>query len=698
MQMFADLRVKLPIIRQESNGECGLACLVMIGQYYGHKIYLNSIRNEFPTTRQGLNLAALRVVAGKLGLQGRGLAVEDVSDLKSVKLPAILHWQENHFVVLKKVWRNTFVIHDPASGIWSYDRSDFESKFSGSVLELSPAENFSRIVQNQKYPLRNIIRLTHGLKTSITQVAVMTFVASLLTLALPAIVQIALDSVIPKADIDLLKLLTIGVLILSLMTGVAEWLQKRIVLNAGTAFFAQLTHNAVGHIFLLPLRYFERKHPGDIAVRLDSINNIKTVVTSTVVEALVDLSMIIICGLFMYIYMPKLALIVTSLFFVVIAIRVLTIPQLKQLGTEAITEKVEERSRLIDNVRAAAPIKMANATSSVIDRWYNSLVRSSNASFRVGIVEANASFYVEIVTAFGTAITLYLGVLAVIYEQATVGILYAFYTYRGIFFSKIDSLVVHSQQLVMLGVNMAQLRDFLEEQPEHEGSANFRSIRDGVELRDASFRAGFADWSILEAVNIKIPARSGAMIGIAGSSGSGKTTLLKLLTGLYAPSEGDLYVDGTRLKSWGLGAYRENVALLLGSDKLAKGSVREIVSSFEPSADGDQVEQALRDACLWEEIEALPRGYNTVISEENGVLSSGQRRRLMLARAIYRDPAIIFLDEITSNLDSNTAARVLESLSKSTATKVIATHDQSALESCSIRYRVDGRRLSLEAE
>lgn len=698
MQMFADFRAKLPIIRQESNGECGLACIVMIGQYYGHKIYLNAIRNQFPTTRQGLNLAALRTVAGKLGLQGRGLAVTNVDDLKKIKLPAILHWQGNHFVVLKKVSRNTFIIHDPASGLWEYDRDDFLSRFSGSVLELNPAENFSRIVQNQKYPLRNIIRLTQGLKTSIAQVTVMTFVASLLTLALPAIVQIALDAVIPKSDIDLLTILAIGVLILSLMSGTAEWLQKRIILNSGTAFFVQLTHNAVGHIFLLPLRYFEKKHPGDIAVRLDSINNIKTVVTSTVVEALVDFSMIILCGIFMYIYMPKLALFVTSLFLIVIGIRILTIPQLKLLGTEAITEKIDERSRLIDNIRAIAPIKMTNSTTSVIDRWYNSFIRSSNASFRVGIVEANASFAVEIITALGTAVTLYMGVLAVIYEQATVGILYAFYTYRGIFFAKIDSLVVQSQQLVMLSVNMSQLRDFLEEQPEYEGGANARSIRDGVELRDVNFRAGFADWLILEEINIRIPSRSGVMIGIAGPSGSGKTTLLKLLAGLYAPSEGDLYVDGTRLGSWGLGAYRENVALLLGSDKLAKGSVWEIVSSFEPSADGERIEQALRDACLWDEIEALPRGSNTVVSEENGVLSSGQRRRLMLARAIYRDPAIIFLDEVTSNLDGDTAARVLGSLSKSTATKVIATHDQFALESCSTRYRVDGRRLSLESE
>ena len=688
MQPFEQLRTRLPLIRQDANGECALACIAMIGAFYGHEIDFHRLKADFPTTRQGLSLSAVTQVADRLGFDTRGLALAGLEEMALVRLPAIIHWDDNHFIVLKSVKRGRYTVHDPASGIWQYREADFARHFSGHVLELAPSANFVQIVRDKKYPLSTILRSTRGLYKSLAQVAVMGFTTNLLTLALPAIVQVALDSVIPKADLALLQLLAIGIFFASVLIGLAEWTHKRIVLNAGTAFAAQLTHNAVGHIFRLPLSYFERKHPGEIAVRLDSIDGIRSVVMTTTVNAAIDLMMLILCGVLMLMYMPSLALVVSAIFVIVLVIRAVSLPPVRRYGGLSIRARAEERSRLIDNVRASASIKMANAAHAAVGRWYESLVKRSNASFKVGLIEADASLAVEIATALGTAATLYLGVIAVIEQTATVGVLYAFYTYRGIFFDKIDKLVTYSQEIAMLGVNMNQLNDFLEQDPEVDGFIAERTIQRDIALRGASFRPGFADRPIVDAVDLTIPSASGAMIGISGPSGSGKTTLLKLLAGLYTPSSGELLVDGVELRNWGLFPYRENVALLLGSDRIARGSIGEIVSSYEATPDQGRIERALDAACLLRDVRYLPQGMRTVLTEESGVLSSGQRRRLMLARALYREPAILLLDEVTSNLDAATSEALLENLGRLPATKVIATHDPAALATCDVQYEV----------
>lgn len=675
MNLFHTGRRRLPMILQDSNGECGLACLAMIGQWYGHRMDLTNLRASYPTTRRGLSLANLAMVADQLGFDVRGYKVDVLDDLKRVRLPAVLHWEGNHFVVLKRVRGRRFVIHNPAAGVRTLTREDVEASYSGFVLELQPSEAFRVIVKEKRYPLARILALTHGLKTSLVQIICVAIIASMVSMTLPLFVEAALDSVLPQSDLDLLGALAIGLLLVSLTTAVADWLKKRIIANAGGAFFAQLTRNAVGQMLRLPLRYFEARHPGDIVTRLESIDFIRNIVTNAFVAAAVDLVMIVFSGAIMFLYAPKLALIVSSIFLVVIAIRLSLYPRMQRQGAVSLKARSEERSKMIDSLRAIAALKTANATVPAAARWYDSFVRFVNASFHMQLTEASAVLLVEIVTGIGTAATLYLGVSAVLQAQLTVGMLYAFFTYRTMFFDRVDNLVTTMTQISMLGANMARLSDFLEIEPEPVNRMVERQIRRGVSLRQASYRAGFADKPILDAIDLEVPAGSGETITILGPSGSGKTTLLKVMAGLYKPSDGEIEVDGTPLHAWGLAAYRRNIGLLLGADKLLHGSIVENVTAFSFEPDIPKVHAALRLACLSEIVADLPRNIETVVSEENGVLSSGQRRRLMLARALYNDPPLLLLDEITANLDDHTAGMILRNLVAHPATKVITSHD-----------------------
>ncbi len=693
MNLFQFARRGMPMILQDANGECGLACLAMIGQWYGHRIDLPELRTTYPTTRRGLSLGNLAAVADQLRFDVRGYRVDEIDDLKRVRLPAILHWSGNHFVVLKKVRRNRFVIHNPATGVRTLTSEDIREQYSGYVLEVQPSETFRVIVREKRYPLARILELTYGLKASLIQVITVATVSSLLTMLVPLFVQAALDSVLPQSDVDLLGALAAGLLLVSLTTAAADWLQARIVANAGGAFFAQLTRNAVGHLFRLPLRYFEGRHPGDIATRLESVDYVRVVVTKSFVEAAVDLIMILLSGLIMFLYAPGLAAIVTSLFLVVIAIRMGLYPRMRQQGAASLKARSDERSKMIDSLRAIAALKTANATTPAAARWYDSFVRYVNATFRIQITEANAVLMVEIVTGIGMAVTLYLGVGAVLKQQLTVGMLYAFFTYRTLFFSRIDNLVSTMTQISLLGANMARLSDFLEIEPEPVNRMIERQIRSGVTLRGLTYRAGFADAPILDCIDLDLAVGTGTTLTILGPSGSGKTTLLKVMAGLYRPTEGDMEVDGVALDTWGLAAYRRNIGLLLGADKLLHGSVTENVTALAMEPDLARVRAALRLACLDETVAALPRNLETVISEENGVLSSGQRRRLMLARALYADPPLLLLDEVTANLDEDTAAAVLRNLADHPATKVITSHDLHVIEMSDRVFRMQAGRI-----
>ncbi|MFN3388566.1 MAG: peptidase domain-containing ABC transporter [Allosphingosinicella sp.] len=693
MNLFSLGRRRLPVITQDTNGECGLACLAMIAQWHGHSLDLNHLRASYPTSRRGLSLANLATVADQLNFDVRGYQLDEVADLPKVRLPAILHWDNNHFVVLKAIKRGKYVVHNPAVGARTLTKSDVEEHFTGFLLEVQPAQTFKVIVREKRYPLTRILELTHGLKTSLIQVIAVSVVGAAVAMLMPLFVQAALDSVVPRSDFDLLAALAAGLLLVSLTTAVADYLRSRIIANVGGSFFAQLTRNAFGHILRLPLRYFEARHPGDVATRLESIDHVRTVVTQSVVTGAVDGIMILLSGAIMFLYAPALALIVTSIFLLVIGIRIWLYPKMRRQGGAALAARSEERSKMIDGLRAIAAVKTANATIPIASRWYDSFVCYVNATFRIQMTEAHAVLLVEIVTAVGMAATLYLGVAAVLAQELTVGMLYAFFTYRTIFFARIDSLVTTMTDVSMLGANMARLSDFLEVEPEAASHMIDREIRTGVALRNVTFRAGFADKPILDDISLDIPCNKGQTIAILGPSGSGKTTLLKVMAGLYAPTAGALEVDGVPVARWALTAYRRNVGLLLGSDKLLFGTVLENVTFFAVDPDIPRVHAALRIASLHDEVLGLEAALETIVSEENGILSSGQRRRLMLARALYSDPSILLLDEVTSNLDAETSATVLRNLAAHPATKIITSHDLAVLEMSDRVFRMEGGQL-----
>ena len=696
MNFFARRLGRVPFIRQDTAGECGLASLAMVANWQGHRLDLPHLRRRHPTSRRGLTLSELAEAAADLGLAARAFAIDDVSELLKVRCPAILHWTNNHFVVLCSAKRDRFVVNDPAFGQRTYQTEDMRNLFSGTLLELSRTNGFVQIATAKKLTLRRVISQVDGLKASALQVIAISVAVASLSLLLPVIVQEALDDVIPRRDGGLLLALAVAFMAATTLSAIGEWYRQRILLNAGTSFIAQFTRGAVHHIFQLPLGYFEARHPADLSVRLDSIEHIKSVVVQALVTAIVDAIVIVLAAAMMFAYAPALAGVIVATLVIVAITRLTALPMIASVGGVALRARSEERARLMDSLRAIAPLRVGQALGRATDRWYSSLLRHLNAEFKVGNLEANLSLALHIMVGVGTSATMYLGVAAVMANKLTVGMLYAFFTFRTLFFERLDSVVTSTVQLSMLPANMARLRDFAEQKVEVINPVRNLTRQQALKklsLDCASFTVGKNDKPILDSISLDIDVASCEVIGLFGASGSGKSTLFKLMAGLYQASSGTMKVNGSPLEKFGIEHYRRNVGLLLGTDRIIQGSIVQNISGLRPDFDLGRVMECLEAAVLLNDVENLPWGFDTIVSEEGGLLSTGQRRRLMLARALYQNSSILLLDELISNLDGNTSGRVIENLSQLKVCKVISAHAGSLARHCNRAWLLNEGRL-----
>jgi ATP-binding cassette, subfamily B, bacterial CvaB/MchF/RaxB len=686
-------------VAQSEAKECGLACLAMIANYHRHDIDLSYLRALFPLSQTGMSLGDIVEVAEGLGLDANGFALSNVGELSGVALPAILHWNGNHFVVLERIRRGRYHVHDPEFGLRIYDRADMERLFSGVVLEFQPRMDFARLTAERRLGFLEVFRATRGLGNTVWQISLVSLAIALLGLGMPVLLEIALDVVIPQVDLDLLRVLAIGLAAMMVFEAVGRWLRDAIVLRSSTLLQLQFTRNVVGHAFRLPLGYFERRHPGDFAVRVDSIDHIKAFLVGGLVTAVADsATSVLLVGLMTY-YAPLMAGVTLLTLVAVLLARALTFPALRRHTAASLEARSEEQARLLDGLRRVAALKAHNATDLFAMRWFESFARFANTDFRARHATIDAELFMHLVIAASTVTTLYLGVGAVIGNTLTIGSLYAFFALRGDFFERVNRLTVNLMHLSVMRVHFQRLDDLVGQEAESgaEGVRIHRSVRRSVALEDVRVQFGRADAPLLVDVNLAIDVAGGESIAIVGASGSGKSSLLKVLASLHEPAAGRLTVDGAALEQFGRREFRANLGVVFADDGLFAGTVADNLALFDPSVTRAQMDSALDEVGLREAIDALPQGLATLVSEESGLLSTGQRRRLLVARALCRRPRLLLLDEVTANLDPETERALVEGLRRVRAAKVYVTHSRQLLAGVDRVLRVADGRLVTES-
>jgi ATP-binding cassette subfamily B protein RaxB len=673
---FSGLR-RLPMIRQSEAAECGLACIAMIAGFHGYRTSLTALRAAHPISLKGSTLKSLIEIADRLGLSARPLRVE-LDSLGKLKLPCVLHWDMNHFVVLKSVSRRGCVIHDPAIGARHYSFAEVSPSFSGIALELSPAAQFRREDVRKSMRLTDLWGESRGLKTALAQALLLSLVVQLFVLASPFYMQLVVDEVLTKYDTDLLAVLAIGFGLFMLINVAAKSLRAWVILYLSNSLGFQLVSNLFRHLLRLPLAWFEKRHVGDILSRFASTTPIRDLISEGLIASLIDGIMAISTIVAMFVYSPPLAAVVLAALAAWLALRLAGYRPMRSRSEDVIAARAREQSVLIESVRAIQSIKLFGKEADRGALWQNRQADVINSGVKVARLGIGFDAANGLLFGAENTVIVYLGALLVIDGKLSIGMLFAFMAYKRQFIDKATMLVERVIEFRMLDLHLERIADIGLAKPETgTGLQPGASQRPAgtLELRDVSFRYGISDPWVLR--NVSLVIRRGDMIALLGPSGTGKTTLIKLLLGLFEPTSGDVLVDGIPVRRYRNSQFRRQIGTVMQDDALLAGSIMDNISFFDPAADPARARECAEQACVHKDIAAMPMGYNSLVGDMGGVLSAGQRQRVLLARALYRDPAILVLDEGTANLDAKTEQSIVNVLRKRSITRICVAHREA---------------------
>ncbi len=672
---------RLPVILQTEMTECGLACLTMIARYWGHDVDLNVLRKQFLVSMKGATLKSVMEVASSLDLAPRPLRLE-MEHLPELQLPAILHWDLDHFVVLKALKGDKAHIHDPNVGLRVMPLAQLSRHFTGVALELTPTAEFTPVKARLKAHLGLLWDRLVGLKRAIFQTLTLSIILQAVVLALPFYLQIVVDGVLPDNNYSLLWALLVGFGSLAVLRAVAEATRSWAILVYGNQMSAQMIGNVFRHLIRLPTGYFEKRHVGDLISRMNSTIPIQEALTQSVVGVLIDGIMAALMLVVLFLYSPLLGSIVLISVILLVIITLVIYPHLRRTQEESIYARAIENTHLIESIRASTTVKLFGRETAREAHWRNLYMDYINANLNYGQYQIAQRFAQTLIIGLQLILVVYFAAKMMMGEGSTftVGMLVAFLAYRQYFTDSVTQLIEKGIEFRLLSLHLDRLSDIIFEEPETRllGSKEIENFEGSIEIKNLSFQYSPQDPMILEDFTLNIPA--GNMVTFTGRSGGGKTTLLKLLLGLYQPNEGEILIDGISLKDLEPSRWRQHVGVVMQDDQLLSGSIAENISFFDPEIDMEKVYKAAQTAQIHDEIMSIPMDYQSLVGDMGSILSGGQKQRVLLARALYHEPDILFLDEGTANLDSETEKHIVDVVAAMPMTRIIVAHRPAFLE------------------
>lgn len=683
MDALADVRFgrgrRLPVFLQTEAAECGLACLGMVAGYHGHRTDLAALRQRFTVSLKGATLAYLVQAAGRLRLAPRPLRLE-LDELPRLQAPCILHWDLNHFVVLASATAREAVIHDPAFGVKRVPMAEVSRHFTGVALELTPTAEFRPVDERRRVRLRDLTGPVTGLARSLGQVLALALVLQAFAVLGPFYMQWVVDGAVVSADRDLLTVLGLGFLLLALLQVAVTALRSWVVLYLGTSLNLQWLANVFSHLLRLPVAWFERRHLGDVVSRFGAVTTIQRTLTTSFVEALIDGLMALATLAMMLAYSAALAAIAAGAVAAYALARALFYAPLRRATEEHIVHAARQQSHFLETVRGVQSIKLFGRQEERRARWLNLVVDAVNRDLAVQKLSLGFRSASGLVFGAERVAVVWVGALLVLDAAFSVGMLFAFMAYKEQFSARVAGLIDRLIELKMLQLQGERLADIVLAPPEEEAPAAAPAVAAAsIEVVNLSFRYSDTEPFVLQGCSFRI--EPGESVAIVGPSGGGKTTLVKIMLGLLAPTDGQVLVGGIDLQKLGIDAYRRLVGTVMQDDPLFAGSIADNVSFFDASPSQEAIERCTRLAAVHDDIAAMPMGYHTLIGDMGAALSGGQRQRLLLARALYKQPRVLFLDEATSALDVQRERQVNEAIRGLALTRILIAHRPETIAS-----------------
>jgi ATP-binding cassette subfamily B protein RaxB len=679
---------RVRLIRQTEMTECGLACLAMVAASYGLDVDLSSLRRRFQPSMRGASLKSLIGIADQMGLSGRPVKLP-LEELKNLHAPAVLHWDLNHFVVLERVRGGKALIHNPDGRTKWYGVDELSSHFTGVALELRPTDNFETGKQRERLKLSQLWRNLTGLKRALAQTLVLSLVTQAFVLGAPYYMQVAIDSALPALDKNLLAVLALGFGLFTLVNAGALLLRSFVLLSAGSSLGYGIASNIAQRLFRLPVSWFEKRHVGDVLSRFQSIGPIQQALTQGAVGAAIDGALAVLTLVLMTFYSIKLTLISLAAFALYAAVRAVSFALQREAQQEAIVTSAKEQSIMVESVRGIVTLRLFNKEIVRHSLWQSRLAATVNANIqlsRIGIWQTIAN---TLIFGIENIITIWLAIGFVIDGGFSVGMVFAYLAYKTQFTERASSLIDQAIAFRMLGLHFERLSDIAlaDQDIGFTQQAGARQELNGkIELRDVRFRYSPTEPFVLDGVNLVV--RPGEHVAITGPSGGGKSTLVKIILGLLEPESGEVLVDGIPLKQFGYADYREQIGAVLQDDNLFAGSIADNIALFDDAPDMERIVASAEASAIHDDIMAMPMEYETLVGDMGSSLSGGQKQRVLIARALYRKPRLIVMDEATSHLDPTREEKVLACLSQFAVTRVVCAHRSGAIAASNMQFFV----------
>lgn len=671
----------MKIEMQAEASECGLACLAMVAGHHGNEIGLRALRARHGLSLKGTTLQHLSGIAQEAGFRTRALRLE-ASELAQLRTPCILHWDLNHFVVLVRATRSRMTILDPAFGKRVLDHRAASRHFTGVALELSPTTAFEARQAAPSVSMRQLTGRVDGLRRSLALVLALSVALQCFTLLAPFYMQWVVDQVLVSADRDLLAVLGIGFGLLLVLRVAVGLLRGWTVVVLSNSLGLQWVGNVFSHLLRLPLDFFEKRHLGDVVSRMGSISAIQKTLTTSFVEALIDGLMALATLAMMLLYSWKLALITLAAVAVYLVLRAAAFWPLRAGAERQLVAAAKQQTHLLESLRGMQSVKVACVEPQRGSEYANLLNEAANQDVWMAKVGLGFSSANQLLFGAERIVVVWLGSLLALQNVLSVGMLVAYLAYKDQFATRVGSLIDKWIEFRMLRLHGERLADIVLAEPERDASSQVAgALPEGstFEVRSLSFRyAEHEPWVIRDC---SFRAREGESVAIVGASGSGKTTLVKLMLGLLAPAEGSVEFCGKDIRKHGLRNYRRVLGAVMQDDQLFAGSLIDNIAFGAEEADPERVEAAARLAAVHDEIVAMPMGYHSLIGDMGTTLSGGQKQRVILARALYRNPRILFLDEATSHLDVDCERLVSDAVRRLKLVRIIVAHRPETIAS-----------------
>ena len=682
-------------IQQIDEMDCGAASLGMICRHFGRKVSLARIRQLCHTATDGTSLKALVHAATELGLAARALKVS-LRNVPMMPLPAIVHWEGNHWIVLYDVDPEFVRVADPALGLRKLLRREFEAKWTGYTALFDYTTAFEQAPES-KPALAWIVPFLARFKVILLQVLGLAVAVSMLQLLFPVFTQMVVDKVIVENDIGLLRLILLGMLAAIVFVQFSTLAQEYLLAFAAVRLDTAVLDFLSRRLLSLPMSYFTSRRTGDIQRRLDGARQVRQFAVQQGIGALLAVIYLVGALCLMGIYSPLLMLAFLATTPLYVGLMIFSVKVLRPLFAGVEESQGKYSSHQIDAIKGIEAVKAASAESAFRDAMLNEFLSVSKQMFRAGFIVMSYDSVLQSIGLLSTAIFLWVGATQVIHGHLSVGGFVAFSSLTAMAYSGILRTLGVWDNMQLASVLLNRLNDIFEQEPEqgHDRSrlVPVHSLEGRVQLRGVCFKYGGPEApNILTDINLDIP--PGRMVALVGRSGCGKTTLIKLIAGLLEPTEGTIFFDNVDLKTLNYRDVRRHIGMVLQENHMFNETIARNIAFGDPEPDLDRVLTAAQAAASHDFIMRLPLGYETKIGESGLSLSGGQKQRIAIARAIYNNPPVLIFDEATSALDTESERTIQENLGRLMAgrTSMVIAHRLSTIrEAHSIVVLEQGR-------